>query len=226
VRGYRVELGEIEALLAMHPAVREAVVIPREDEEGDQRLVAYLIPRPGEAPASQDLREHLREKLPDFMVPSHFVCLDAFPLTPNRKVDRKALPDPAELATPARAAARTPENAVEETIARIWQEVLRIPVVGREDNFFDLGGHSLLALKTHRRIASELGASQLKITDLFRFPTVRLLAAHLSADAAAPAATARGQERADARREAMGRRRALRGRRQRGGPDPGEDAAG
>jgi hypothetical protein len=97
--------------------------------------------------------------------------------------------------------------------------------VGREDNFFDLGGHSLLALKTHRRIASELGASQLKITDLFRFPTVRLLAAHLSAAGAAPAAAARGQERADARREAMGRRRALRGRRQRGGQDPDEGPA-
>ncbi|NNL66919.1 MAG: LLM class flavin-dependent oxidoreductase, partial [Myxococcales bacterium] len=210
MRGYRIELGEIEALLNAHAEVREAVVIPREDEEGDQRLVAYLIPQEGREPGSQALRDHLREKLPDFMVPSHFVCLDEFPQTPNRKVDRKALPDPAELAARAPAVHRKPENEVEETIARIWQEVLRIPQVGREDNFFDLGGHSLLALKTHRQIVAELDASDLKITDLFRFPTVRALAGHLS-DADAGPSLQQSQDRADARRDAMARRRASRG---------------
>jgi len=218
VRGYRVELGEIEALLNLHPEVQEAVVVAREDEEGDQRLVAYLIPRAGAAPASVELRDHLREKLPDFMVPSHFVCLDAFPQTPNRKVDRKALPDPAELAAAGAAAHREPESAVEETLAHIWQDVLRVPQVGRDDNFFDLGGHSLLALKTHRRIVAELDAPALKITDLFRFPTVRALAEHLGGDGQGPGLE-KSQERAETRRAAMARRRAARGRRRRGRPE-------
>jgi hypothetical protein len=155
------------------------------------------------------------------MVPSHFVCLDAFPQTPNRKVDRKALPDPAELAARTAAEHRKPENAVEETIARIWQDVLRIGQVGRDDNFFDLGGHSLLALKTHRQLVTELGLPDLKITDLFRFPTVRALAGHLDS-AGEGAGLQKSQDRAEARREAMSRRRAARGRRGRRGRGEGD----
>jgi len=222
VRGHRVELGEIEALLELHPAVQEAVVLAREDEEGDQRLVAYLVPRPGAPPASQALREHLREKLPEFMVPAHFVALDAFPQTPNRKVDRRALPDPGELAVGGPLERRRPENAVEERLARIWQDVLRSGPVGRDDNFFDLGGHSLLALKTHRRIVAELEAPDLRITDLFRFPTVRALAAHLTSRAEAPGLM-KSRERGDVRRAALARRRIARDRRRRA---PGEDGDG
>ncbi len=207
LRGHRIELGEIEAQLARHPSVREAVVIAREDEPGDQRLAAYLIPQPGQQIDANELRRALRDALPEFMLPAHFVALERFPQTPNRKVDRKALPRPGDTATAgasARAAAPA-QGEVEERIAQIWCEVLRLESVSREDNFFDLGGHSLLAVKLHRRLVASF-ARKVAITDLFQFPSVRALAEHLSDSSAGPALE-QSQGRAELRREKLAQRR-------------------
>jgi natural product biosynthesis luciferase-like monooxygenase protein len=204
IRGHRVELGEIEAALGRHPTVREAVVVLREDDPGEPRLVAYLIAQPGRAIVAAELRRFLREALPEFMIPSHFVALARFPQTPNRKLDRKALPPPGE--APAAAPRAGAANEVEERIARIWREVLRVAEVGREDNFFDLGGHSLLAVKVHRQLV-EAFAREIAITDLFRFPTVRALAEHLS-DASASPGLEHSAERGALRRRALAERRA------------------
>jgi amino acid adenylation domain-containing protein len=145
IRGFRIELGEIESRLAEHNGIREAVVIAREDQPGDQRLVAYYVPLPSrpEVPQPEALRAHLSRSLPEYMVPSAYVCLDALPLTPNGKIDRKALP------TPDACAARSyepPEGETEIVMSRIWGDVLGLDRVGRYDNFFELGGHSLLAV--------------------------------------------------------------------------------
>src|SRR5262249_36962634 len=127
LRGFRIELGEIEAALHLHPLVREAVVVLREDHPGDKRPAAYVVPRPGETlPPATDLRRHLQEKLPEYMVPAVFVPLEALPLTPNGKVDRKALPlPPAQLAAPDGAGA-LPRTPGEELLAGIWSEVLHV----------------------------------------------------------------------------------------------------
>jgi natural product biosynthesis luciferase-like monooxygenase protein len=211
VRGYRIELGEIEAVLLNHAGVREAVVVAREDVPGDVRLVAYLVATGGEAPAANDLREHLRVGLPDFMVPAHFVTLPALPQTPNGKIDRKALPAPdvARAAPVAEVAYTAPAGDLEEKIAAIWKDVLKLPQVGTRDNFFDLGGHSLLAVQTHRRLKETL-QRELSITDIFRFPTIQSLSAYLGREGEDDAAAQAGQARAQGRRAAMQRRAAQR----------------
>jgi len=210
IRGYRIELGEIEAVLEGQPGVRQAVVVAREDNPGDVRLVAYLRTDPGLA--IDALREAIASQLPEHMLPAHFVGVDEFPLTPNRKVDRKALPAPsASTQHTATEAYVAPENEVEQKIAEIWVKVLGVPRVGSKDSFFALGGHSLLAVQAHREIRQALGSSKLSITDIFRFPTLEALARHLDDrpedTAAAAAETA---ERAQMRAEAMSRRRAMR----------------
>ncbi len=134
VRGFRIELGEIEAALLRHPSVSAAVVVVREDG-GEKRLVAYLIAG-GEVPSAAELREHLRRLLPDYMVPAAFVVLEALPLTPSGKVDRKALPAPEGMAAAA-AGYVAPRGPLEELVAGIWAEVLRVERVGVEDDFFD-----------------------------------------------------------------------------------------
>lgn len=178
IRGYRIELGEIEVLLSAHPALSQAVVIAREDVPGEKRLVAYVIPQPGQTIEAQMLREHLQTQLPDFMLPSQIVSLDAFPLTPNKKVDRKALPVPEQVIRSAQQVVAPPSNEIEQRIAAIWRDVLSLSGVGVDDNFFDIGGHSLLAVRLHRQICDAF-RQQLPITDIFRFPTIRGLAAHL-----------------------------------------------
>jgi len=153
LRGYRIEPGEIEAILQEDAAVRQSLVIVREDRPGDRRLVAYLAGRGVDAGLA---RTRLKASLPDYMVPTAFVVLDSLPLTPNGKVDRKALPIPVqESAARGYAAPRTP---IETTIAGIWAETLKLPRVGIHDNFFDLGGHSLLAVKLMERIQQALGS--------------------------------------------------------------------
>ncbi|HET8773661.1 MAG TPA: amino acid adenylation domain-containing protein, partial [Thermoanaerobaculia bacterium] len=155
LRGQRIELGEIEAQLSRHERVREAVVIAREDEPGEKRLVAYVTRVSAEAIGAEELRAHLGKVLPQYMVPVAYVELEALPLTPNKKVDRRALPKPEGEAF-ARGVYEAPQGRVEEAVAAIWQELLHVERVGRNDNFFELGGHSLLATQVISKIRSRL----------------------------------------------------------------------
>ncbi|MGH9361753.1 MAG: non-ribosomal peptide synthetase, partial [Thermoanaerobaculia bacterium] len=175
LRGFRIELLEIEAALREHPAVGQAVVALREDAPGDRRLIAYVVPR-GESgpPAAAELVAFLAGKLPAYMLPAAFVALESLPLTPNGKVDRRALPGPAALRWGAGAPA--PRTIVEELIAGIWSEVLRRDGVGVHDSFFELGGHSLLATQVIARLRGAMGI-ELPLRRLFTAPTVALLAA-------------------------------------------------
>ena len=157
LRGHRIELGEIEAILASHPDVARAVVVVREDRPGDMRLVAYAVPR-GSMPKPAALREHLRALLPAYMLPQHFVPLDAIPLLPNGKTDRNALPVPADAgALPDRMSAAVPATEAEIGIAQVWERLLGVEQVRLTDNFFDLGGHSLLAMSAIGEIESRFG---------------------------------------------------------------------
>ncbi len=167
VRGFRIEPGEVEAALAAHPGVSEALVLVREDAPGDRRLVAYVVPTAGGAPPA-GLGEHLRARLPEHMVPSAVVALDAFPLGRNGKVDPAALPAPEPAAARGGLAPRTP---TEEVVAAIWAEVLRVERVGADDDFFELGGHSLLATQVVSRVRSALGC-ELPLRAVFEVPTV------------------------------------------------------
>ncbi len=211
IRGHRIELGEIETALADFPNVESVVVMPREDSPGDVRLVAYIIPadKDIELPV-RELREHLRGLLPEAMVPAHFISLDAFPLTPNRKIDRNALPSPLEATPAASGKDGAPASQTEEKVLAVWREVLQLPTIGIDDNFFDIGGHSLLAVKVHRRL-SEVLERPLVITDLFRFPTVRALAGFM-ADGDSGSSLQSSQDRAAQRRQAMAARRGARSR--------------
>jgi non-ribosomal peptide synthetase component F/acyl carrier protein len=181
LRGFRIELGEIEARLQSHPAVRQALVLVREDRPGDRRLVAYVVPH-AEAPAIDSLREHLAEALPDYMLPAAFVSLPTLPLSPNGKLDRKALPLPEYGAdnhelTP-------PRNAQEQALAQVWQAVLGLQAVGIHDNFFALGGHSLLATQLVARLRRQLGI-ELPLRTVFEAPTIAQMVERLPASDAA-----------------------------------------
>ncbi|HEY7767794.1 non-ribosomal peptide synthase/polyketide synthase [Longimicrobium sp.] len=169
IRGFRVEPGEVEAALTSHPGVREARVLAREDRPGEKQLVAYVV---GSVDTGE-LRAHVRRSLPDYMVPAAFVALQALPLMPNGKVDRDALPAP-EFA-PAEGAYVAPRTPVEEVLAGIWAEVLRLERVGAADNFFELGGHSLLATRVVSRIRAVFGV-ELPLRALFQGPTVTEMA--------------------------------------------------
>ncbi len=180
VRGYRIELGEIETVLSRHPAISEVVTIVREDTPGDQRIVAYILLQPEQQPSSQELRSYLLTLLPEYMVPNQFVLLTEFPLTPNKKVDRKALPAPVS-AVPA-VATQSPDTApgqTEQTLIEIWQQVLQLPSIGVQDNFFDLGGNSLIAVTLIGKIRSALNV-QLSLISLFRSPTIADLAQEIA----------------------------------------------
>ncbi len=201
IRGYRIELGEIESLLRQQSGVSDVVAIVREDVSGDKRLVAYVVIDRGSETDVEMLRQSLEKKLPSYMVPAHIVVLDDLPLTPNKKIDRKALPQPTSENVKRSAVAEPPSSDLEVRIADIWQSALKVDQVGVNDSFFDLGGHSLLALQVHSRL-NEIAPTKLTITDLFRFPTVRSLANHLAGGVVAGNDTARGSARAAARREA------------------------
>ena len=178
LRGFRIELGEVEACLLGHVGVAQAAVLVREDDPGEKRLVAYAVAREGQVPGAGELREHVRRHLPDYMVPSAFVLLDALPLTSNGKVDRKALPAPE--GRPDVGAYAAPESPAEELLAGIWSEVLKLERVGRNDNFFELGGHSLLATNVIARIY-ETFEVELPLRALFEAPTVVDLAVKVEA---------------------------------------------
>ena len=180
IRGFRIELGEIETTLARHLGLREAVVIVREDRAGDPRLVAYVVARQLPAPSSSELRRHLKQTLPDYMVPAVFVTLPALPLTENGKADRRALPAPGGARPDLDGAFVAPRTEVERQVAAIWEAVLDLDEVGVHDNFFDLGGHSLLATRAVSRLRDHLGVD-LPLRPLFENPTVAGLAESVEA---------------------------------------------
>jgi acyl carrier protein len=172
IRGYRIELGEIEAALRTHAAVEQVAVVAR-DSAGGKRLVAYVVDKGGTAPATGELQRHLKQRLPDYMVPAAFVSLDRLPLTPNGKLDRNALPAPsADAATGQQV---TPRTAVEEILSGLWCDVLQGARPGIDDNFFDCGGHSLIAAQLMARIADAFSV-ELPLRTLFEASTVRALA--------------------------------------------------
>ncbi|KRB71687.1 non-ribosomal peptide synthetase [Noviherbaspirillum sp. Root189] len=182
VRGFRIELGEIEARLSAYPGIRESVVLVREDRPGDKRLVAYYTAADdAPKPSFEALRAHLQETLPEYMLPTAFVRLDTFPLNPNNKLDRKALPEPGiqAIATDDK---DLPRDEIETAIARIWCAILKIERAGRTDDFFDLGGHSLLAVRTASRVRDVLGV-EISVTELFLRPTLEEFANSVKAAA-------------------------------------------
>ncbi|MBD2293370.1 amino acid adenylation domain-containing protein [Anabaena sphaerica FACHB-251] len=188
IRGFRIELGEIEALLSQHPEVKETVVVVREDNPGDKRLVAYIVAN-GILQTSE-IRNFLKDKLPDYMIPSAFVQLDTLPLTPNGKIDRRALPAPDKSNLELKNFFVAPRTAVEEILAGIWKKILHVEQVGIHDNFFELGGHSLLATQVISRIR-ETFRIELPLRYLFESPTVEKLAQKIIAQEAKPGITER-----------------------------------
>jgi amino acid adenylation domain-containing protein len=171
IRGYRVEPGEIESVLRQHPGVKETVVTVREDDPSDKRLIAYVVPRNHFVLNSAALRSYLKAKLPGYMIPSAFVFLDALPLTPHGKLDQRALPAPEQSRPELAESYQAPRNPVEESLARIWAEVLKLEKVGVHDNFFDLGGHSLKAVQVISR-ARKAFEVDLPLRRLFETPTI------------------------------------------------------
>jgi amino acid adenylation domain-containing protein len=204
IRGFRIEPGEIEALLTAQPEVRDALVVARTDGGASPHLVAYVVPDEGETVSVPSLREQLKGRLPEYMVPSAFVVLPEFPLSPNGKVDRKALPAP-EGETDAAAA---PQSELERRIAAVWAELLGLKHVGVHENFFEIGGHSLLLARMQERLSEAL-EREISMIDLFQFPTVSTLAAHLDAGAGpkADAAPSKGSDRGSKRRAMLQRPR-------------------
>jgi amino acid adenylation domain-containing protein len=179
IRGFRIELGEIESVLSQHPAVREAVVVAREDEAGDKRLTAYVVTGRS-VPSAGALRSFLKQKLPDYMVPSAFIFLASLPLTANGKIDRGALPDPAQDRAEFGSALAAPQTPIEKLLAKTWAEVLKLAKSGVHDNFFELGGHSLLATRLIYRLRDVFHV-ELLLRDLFERPTVAGLAERIEA---------------------------------------------
>jgi amino acid adenylation domain-containing protein len=201
IRGFRVEPGEVEACLRQHPLLKEAVVIAHAPSTGpgpgpaDIRLVAYIVAREGTPPSFGELRRFMRERLPDYMVPTTYISIDKLPLNASGKVDRRALPAPEGQRIQRDVAHVKPKEGLESTIAGIWEDVLQVKKVGAQDNFFDLGGHSLLLLKVKQRLEAALG-QEISVITLFRHSTVQQLAQHLD-DAKRPDALQSGRSRAE-----------------------------
>ena len=177
IRGFRIELGEIEAAIKQHEAVRDAVVVVRQDEEGEKRLVAYVVLRSPNAGSSDTIREFLRVKLPDYMIPSSFVMLENLPLTANGKINYQALRTASDSNRRDEAGYVGGRDEVERKLVRIWEELLGVKPIGVKDNFFDLGGHSLLATRLIARIEKTLG--HVSLSNLFQSPTIESLAREL-----------------------------------------------
>jgi amino acid adenylation domain-containing protein len=180
IRGFRIELGEVEATLAQHPAVHEAVVLVREDVppaggHSEKRLVAYIVPQPGQAPTRHDLRGFMQTKVPGYMVPTAFVILDAFPLTPNGKIDARALPIPEHERAARDVEHVPPRTQTELHLTQIWEDLLPIRPNSVNENFFDLGGHSLLAVRLQTRIQQQFGHN-LPLPTLLQHATIAQLA--------------------------------------------------
>ncbi|MDT5271751.1 MAG: hypothetical protein QOH49_3937, partial [Acidobacteriota bacterium] len=189
VRGYRIELGEIEAVLSQHEDVRDAVVVAIESEAGEKSLAAYVVAAGRPEQVTGELRRYLRAKLPDYMVPSDFVLMEALPLTPNGKVDRRALPAPGRSRAALASEFVPPRNALEEQLAGMWAELLKVEGAGVHDNFFELGGHSLLATRLLSRMREAFHV-ELPQRTLFTCPTIATLAEQLQAALDAPRGSA------------------------------------
>jgi amino acid adenylation domain-containing protein len=207
LRGFRIELAEVESAVAAHPSVSEAVAVVREDRPGDRRLVAYVVPVGGEVPSAAEIRRFLRDRVPDYMVPSTVATLAAFPVTPNGKIDRTALPAP-EAERQSDEAFVAPRTETERRLATIWRDVLQVNDVGVHDNFFDLGGHSLLVVQLHSRMRDAF-ERELSVVDLFRYPTVESQVRELlqPRDGAERAGVVDARDRAAKQRDALKRRR-------------------
>jgi len=176
IRGFRIELGEIEANLCLHPAIKEAIVLAREDTDDNKYLVAYLIHDQAiPSPSPNELRTYLRQQLPNYMLPVAFVFMNTFPLTINGKVDRNALPEPKRFLSLTSEPYAAPRTSIEQTLALMWANVLRYENVGIHDNFFDMGGHSLLATLLISRI-KETFQVEISLRDLLKMPTIAELA--------------------------------------------------
>ena len=178
IRGFRIELGEIETTIAAHPAVSQVAVIDREDTPGEKKLVAYLVADTPPSTLIADLRQTLRTRLPDYMVPAHFLYLDTLPLTTNGKLDRKALPAPDHAPAESGGPYVAPRNPVEEILAGIYARLLGLEQVGVDDSFFDLGGDSLSAMRMIAAANTSLDAG-LTVGAVFEAPTVAQLAARI-----------------------------------------------
>ncbi|MBL1201285.1 MAG: amino acid adenylation domain-containing protein [Nostoc sp. GBBB01] len=183
IRGFRVELGEIEGVINQHPSVSASVAILREDKPGNQNLIAYITLYPDKTLTISQLRRFLQNKLLDHMLPTAFMILEAFPLTSNGKVDRRALPMPDALRPELEVAYVVPQTEVEKTIASVWQKALNLEKIGIHDNFFEIGGHSLLLVTVHSQLQEILNNAELSTLDLFRYPTINSLVEYLSSSA-------------------------------------------
>ncbi len=175
IRGFRIELGEIESLLSQYEDVKDVVVMARDDQGGVKRLVGYVVPKPGKTIEVGSLRGFLKGQCPDYMVPAAFVVMQAFPLTPSGKVDRKSLPSPDRSSFDTGMAHVPPRNETEQKLVEIWKEVLALPKVGVRDNFFEIGGHSLMAVKMFSKIKASFH-NHLPLTAIFNAPTIEGLA--------------------------------------------------
>jgi acyl carrier protein len=207
IRGFRVEMGEIESVLRDHKTISQVVVLVREVQPGDQRLVAYFVPTPGHSVSISGLRRHIRTMLPEYMIPQYFIELKEIPLTPNGKVDRRALPEPkADRQT--EESYVEPRSEVEKRIASIWEGLLNIKNVGAHDNFFELGGHSLLLVRMQDSLRKSFG-KELPMVEMFRHPTIAALAGFLTQREEKGVSLKRAFDIAEKQRESLkGRKRA------------------
>lgn len=181
IRGFRIELGEIETLLNLNPSIKDCVVVAKEVIAGEKTLIAYIIPvseQDEEDLSHENLRKSLKEKLPNYMIPSSFMFLKSFPMTPNGKIDRKALPMPENIRPQLSTQYTAPSDKMEELITKIWQEVLHLERIGVNDNFFDMGGHSLLLAQVRSKISNAIH-KDVSIMDLFRYPTISTISRFL-----------------------------------------------
>ncbi|HEX5601554.1 MAG TPA: AMP-binding protein, partial [Pyrinomonadaceae bacterium] len=205
IRGFRIELGEIESALVANKSVREAAVLAREDVPGEKRLVAYIVPAQQPAPTTTELHSFLKEKVPEYMLPSAFVMIETLPLTRNGKLNRDALPAPDASRPALTSSYLAPATGLERRIAEIWQDVLGVERIGLHDNFFELGGHSLLLVQMHARLNETL-RQDVSIIELFKYPTIATLAAFLGQDQLKDSVDTSNLRRAAERREALKQR--------------------
>ncbi|MWV42002.1 amino acid adenylation domain-containing protein, partial [Paenibacillus sp. HJL G12] len=216
IRGHRIEIGEIETALARIPAIRESVVVAMENDDQEKYLVGYVVPYSEMAVSVKELRSDLKRHLPDYCIPSQFIVLDALPLTPNGKLDRKKLPRPDQCQEQREEPIHLPENKLQQTIADVWQAVLKKDRIGIEDNFFEIGGDSLRLMQVHSRLQQELDC-EIAIADLFKYPTVKSLTMLLQdaeeQDKRNQEELTEIMERAEQRKEMMKKRKQARGSR-------------